>query len=120
MFECETLCALSLRLPVMSLLAMAKGSFWGRRKLTDTGASVKGSTDGWGGRGQPPQLGHQGPAPGPDLPERRGRAQGGLVQVQATRQLDLDHVHPIGGAAVVLRGEAPGVGLVVANGPAAG
>src|ERR1700678_319226 len=115
MFECETLCALSLRLPVMSLVAMGRAT-----TSTCRCAPVKGGAplrEQGGGLGQ---LGHEGAAPRAHGGKPGQGAEGGFVEVEAAGELDLDRVDAVGGAAVVLGGEAARVRFVVADRPALG
>src|SRR5579859_6898435 len=86
MFECETLCALSLRLPVMSLLAMGPRSLRASRAVSSSLAAAISR------RGPRAKLADEKAAPVADGPERRQRPQGRLVDVEPARELDLDRV----------------------------
>jgi hypothetical protein len=65
------------------------------------------------------QAGYEPTAPATHDVKRRKRLQRAFIEVKATGQLNLHGMNPLGGAAVVLRREAAGVGIVVSNRPTA-
>src|SRR5689334_18769643 len=116
MLECETFCALSFRLPVMSLLAMTARATW---RNPNGMSSASPELARFSGFCRPEGPGER-PAPVLHTLESGRLGEGGLLHVKAPRELDLDDVDLEIGAPVVLRRVSALVGVVVCDGQPCG